>query len=107
MIKQVFLPLSLKRMRHLDDMAQHSEELRRWIEHQDARLHAAIESTETDLDAALSEGFTVVSSHVLKTSEGDYLHFVLYRPDAYALHRNDLDPLKILGAQPAKQSSRA
>lgn len=78
MVKLVYMQTVFKMSRESHFMARHNGQLQQY----QTRLADEVERAQNELNALLEDGFTILSSHMTDSTEGDYLTFVLYKPDA-------------------------
>lgn len=81
MIKQIYLPLTLKRSETELMFAQHDRRTREALDKQRAAMLDSIAQAEDQLNEALNDGFTVVSTTFFEERQGQVLHYVLHKPE--------------------------
>ncbi|GIL12525.1 MAG: hypothetical protein BroJett038_12450 [Chloroflexota bacterium] len=77
MVKLVYMQTVFKMSRESYFMARHNGDLRQM----QARANAEQEAAAEELSGLLEDGYSLLCSHMAASDDGDYLTFVLYKPD--------------------------
>lgn len=82
MIKQIFIPVTMSYPRQLAMMAHTGHKTAKEdLEALRNEHKAAVHMAEAELDDALYQGYSVISSHVIEINDRMHVHYVLYLYD--------------------------